>query len=160
MLLPIGQERAWLLAVLPFYFFPSLNPLYRGSIFSTFCFPSSPPSRTLPGSNHSRPCTFPASKCNLTPVTRGSQCTFSRNPVFPMPSFLTCVEAQNKLWHAAWSFCTETRARGWSHSSNELFTTCSSSSPPAPGALVQSGILATSESYQAYTLVYSILTTL
>lgn len=87
MLLPIKWEKVWLLIVFPFFFlfFRFLHPFQRGSSFLeiTFWFSSLNSSRvTLSMYTNSR-------KCNLTPLTHGSQCTFSRNYSFLLPSFLT-----------------------------------------------------------------------
>lgn len=58
---------------------------------------------------------------SLTPLTHGSQHAFSRNPIFPLPSFFTRLKAQKKLWPVLGAFCPEMREGGQSRSSNEVF---------------------------------------
>lgn len=67
-----------------FLFFP-LPSFYREGIFltTTFCFPF-PLSELFQGQIISSTCTFPARKCNLTPLTLGSQCAPSPETAFPL----------------------------------------------------------------------------
>lgn len=93
MLLPIGWERAWLLVVLPIFSPPFT--LQRRHLSNNHILLSSSPLWTLPGSNHFQHM-YISSKEMQSNTTNAWEpmCTFSRNRISLMPSFLTYVKAQ------------------------------------------------------------------
>lgn len=133
MLLPIGWETACVLAVLPFYCFPSLHPLYRGGTFLTitFCFPFPPLNYSKVKSFQHMYISSKEMQSNTTNAwganASSPEITFSLCPPFSLTTKLrkspgTLYDLSAQIW-GEW---------GWSHSSNKLSTVGSSSGPLAP----------------------------
>lgn len=78
---------------------------------TVFCFPF-PSSEVFQSQIIPSKRTLAASKCNLEPPsTHGSQCAFSRNPIFLVLPFLAYVKVQKKPWHIRVTFLDKDHRR-------------------------------------------------